>query len=112
MSTITQNALSWGKLYLKLGWSLVPISPDTKIPTIAWKKYQTTPPTVEEITSWIEKGWYLAVVTGEVSGIIVVDDDRIKNGLPEYGLLLLLWPLPNLEVDTIIINMIVRYILT
>lgn len=79
------KAISWAKLYLSLGWSLVPISPDTKIPTVAWKKYQETPPTLEEVTSWLNHGWYLAVVTGDVSGICVVDDDRIKHNLPEYG---------------------------
>lgn len=79
------KAISWAKLYLSLGWSLVPISPDTKIPTVAWKKYQETPPTLEEVTGWLNKGWYLALVTGDVSGICVVDDDRIKHNLPEYG---------------------------
>jgi len=79
------KAISWAKLYLSLGWSLVPISPDTKIPTVAWKKYQETPPTLEEVTSWLNKGWYLALVTGDVSGVCVVDDDRIKHNLPEYG---------------------------
>lgn len=79
------KAISWAKLYLSLGWSLVPISPDTKIPTVAWKKYQESPPTLEEVTTWINKGWYLALVTGDVSKVCVIDDDRIKHNLPEYG---------------------------
>lgn len=73
------------KSYLELNWSLIPILPDTKRPPIKWAKYQETRATFDEVMSWVEKGWYLAVVTGDISGVCVIDDDRVKHGLPEYG---------------------------
>ena len=85
ISVTKETALKWANVYLKLGWSLVPISPDTKVPTIKWSIYQERQPTIEEVTKWINKGWYLAVVTGPISGVCVIDDDRIKHDLPEYG---------------------------
>jgi len=68
-----------------LGWSLVPIVPETKTPAIAWKEFQERRPTMEEVTEWIKKGWHLAVVTGDISGVLIVDDDRVKHGLQEWG---------------------------
>jgi len=43
-----------------------------KKPLIKWKEYQDRKPTFEEIASWPE-GCNLAIVTGAVSGIVVVD---------------------------------------
>lgn len=73
------------KWYLEIGWSLIPIIPATKQPAIKWAEFQERKPTLDEVTSWINKGWYLAVVTGDISGILVVDDDRVKHGLNEWG---------------------------
>lgn len=77
--------LNYAKAYLDYGWSLIPIAPDTKKPTIKWTEFQRRQPTLDEVTGWINKGWYLAVVTGDISGILIVDDDRVKNGLKEWG---------------------------
>jgi len=78
--------LEYAKRYLSFGWSIIPISPDTKTPTIKWAKYQENPPTLEEVEAWLEKGWHLALVTGKVSGVVIVDDDRKKHGLDEWDL--------------------------
>lgn len=77
--------IDYAKQYISFGWSLIPIVPETKMPAIKWKKYQEQKATLLEIEEWLNKGWYLAVVTGDISGILIVDDDRVKNGLGEWG---------------------------
>ena len=79
------EGLRWARIYIELGWSLVPISPDTKVPTVKWGEFQERRATIEEVISWLKRGWWLAVITGDISGICIIDDDRVKNGLPEYG---------------------------
>lgn len=71
------------KSYLELGWSLIPILPESKKPAIKWAEYQERQATKEEVASWLKNGWWLAVVTGDISKICVVDDDRVKNNLEE-----------------------------
>lgn len=81
--------------YLDIGWSLTPIrhikDPQTgdvsKNFPVKWKEYQDRLPTKLEVDNWIEQGYYLAVVTGHLSSVVVVDDDRVKNGLPEYKII-------------------------
>ena len=76
------------KYYLSLGWSLLPMQflkdEDGKMvkkPMVKWKDFQYKQPTIEEVTHWLEQGWFLGIITGKVSGIVIVDDDRIKHGL-------------------------------
>lgn len=78
------NPLDHAKIYLELGWSLIPIIPKTKTPSIPWMEFQARRATITEVEEWLAKGWYLAVVTGDISGVLVVDDDRIKHGLNEW----------------------------
>ncbi len=63
------------------GFSIIPIDGKTKKPLIEWQKYQTIPATKEEIKDWFEK--YpeagIAIVTGKISGICVVDIDPRNN---------------------------------
>lgn len=56
----------------------------TKRPMVKWKEYQDRRATKEEVYEWIEKGWSLGVITGHLSGIDVVDDDRIKANLDPW----------------------------
>lgn len=79
--------------YLKMGWSLLPMKfisdKDGKMvkkPMVEWKQYQYRVPTMEEVTSWIDKGYFLGLITGKLSGVVVVDDDRVKHGLKEANL--------------------------
>ena len=63
--------------YVQLGWSTIPVGAD-KRPLIAWAAYQTRAPTPEEIDAWWRR-WPdagVGVVTGAVSGLLVVDVDR------------------------------------
>jgi KaiC/GvpD/RAD55 family RecA-like ATPase len=63
--------------YVARGWSVIPIQYKSKIPAIAsWKDYQTRLPTDEELRGWFSSGDHnIAVVTGSVSGLVVLDFD-------------------------------------
>lgn len=64
--------------YLDEGLSVIPILAETKRPAIRWKEYQSRLPTEEEITQWFTT-WpeaNIAVVTGELSGVVIVDCDN------------------------------------
>lgn len=72
--------------YLKQGWSVIPIKQGTKLPALAsWLEFQKRPPTKEEIERWWTK-WpkaNIALVCGEISGVIVVDIDPKSGGTTE-----------------------------
>ena len=75
--------LKAARYYKKLGFSVIPIAPGKKAPPIIeWEEYQHKLPTDEEITKW----WTdtpkanIAIVTGKISNLFVVDLDRYKEG--------------------------------
>src|SRR5258708_7053097 len=77
-NTNKETALS----YLRRGFSVIPL--DKKVPRIEWIKYQTQRPTENEINNWWNQ-WpdaNIGIVTGAISGIIVVDVDGGK--IPEF----------------------------
>lgn len=53
------------------GFSIIPMGDDKK-PLVKWKEYQDRKPTFEEIAAW-PPTCNLAIVTGAVSGLVVVD---------------------------------------
>jgi putative DNA primase/helicase len=61
---------------IQYGWSVIPVAAN-KRPTIStWKPYQERHPTPEELSAWDKRdpaAW--AVVTGSVSGIVILDFD-------------------------------------
>jgi hypothetical protein len=65
----------------EIGWSVIPVGIDKK-PLIAWKEYQSRKATRDEITKWLQDfpNANLGVVTGEISGITVVDIDPRHGG--------------------------------
>lgn len=70
------------KKYLEKGWSVIPVARN-KIPLINWKLYQDKLATTEEIEDWW-KTWpdaNIGVVTGKISGIVVIDIDVKSGGL-------------------------------
>ena len=76
--TILKAALKYREIYK---FSIIPVTKD-KRPYIKWEKYQNELSTIEEINDWFKK-WpeaNLAVVTGKVSGIAVIDIDT-KEGM-------------------------------
>ena len=70
------NMATVGKL-LALNLTLIPVEQRGKRPAVAWKRYQTTPPTADELETWFGNGHHqnIGILTGATSGIVVVDTD-------------------------------------
>lgn len=76
--------------YAELGWSIIPISPRDKKPLVKWQKYQTTRASAKQLQDWAKR-WpsaSIAVVTGKLSGVFVIDQDSAEgqafaSALPE-----------------------------
>jgi len=56
------------------GWSVIPVDPKSKKPRVRWRQYQQRQATTQEIESWRDEKAF-AVVTGKLSGIVVLDLD-------------------------------------
>ena len=64
------------------GWSVIPLRHGTKMPLVPWERYQRELPGEQEIRGWLGL-WpdaNLAVVTGSVSGVVVLDVDPRHDG--------------------------------
>jgi hypothetical protein len=68
--------------YAGLGWSVVPIARRSKRPLIAWTALQTRAADESEIHDWFRRwpGANIAVVTGALSGLVVLDIDPGHGG--------------------------------
>jgi hypothetical protein len=68
--------------YIAHGWSIIPIRSGDKRPLVRWEEFQYRRPHVEEVRAWFsvwpEAG--IAVVTGAVSGVVVLDIDPRHGG--------------------------------
>lgn len=68
--------------YAARGWSVIPVEARGKRPMVAWQEYQQRPATVDEIAQWYRR-WpraNVAIVTGAVSGLVVIDVDPQHGG--------------------------------
>ncbi len=86
--------------YLSMGWSIIPLRLSDKKPAVEWKGYQDRQPTEDEVTAWFDHGvpdgnggsttaFGLAVITGHLSGLVVVDcdnQDALTYAVTEAGL--------------------------
>lgn len=73
--------------YIERGWSIIPIKARSKLPLVtSWKVYQDIRCTKEEAQEWWGKNPEagIALVCGEISGVIVVDIDK-KEGVKSEG---------------------------
>jgi len=50
---------------------------DGKVPALPWREYQSRLPTADELATWFRTPQNIAVVTGAVSGVVVVDADAM-----------------------------------
>jgi len=90
--------------YAEAGWSVVPMAPRSKQPLIVWREFQERRARTDEIHAWFRR-WpqaNIAVVTGVISGIVVIDIDPRHGG--EASLKILegeVGPIPStLEAET------------
>lgn len=69
--------------YLEEGWNVIPVD-QNKRPKISWKEYQQRKVTKADIEDWWSRwpGAGIAVLTGEISGLVVIDVDE-KQGLEQ-----------------------------
>ncbi len=67
--------------YLERGWSVIPLR--GKLPLFSWKDFQTRRATANEVASWFADDRRVptgvAVVTGLLSGVVVVDCDTTSD---------------------------------
>jgi hypothetical protein len=69
--------LAW--LYDSLEFSMIPIRPGTKQPSVNWRQYQTKHASIVDVFGWIDAGNGLGVVLGQVSnGWVCRDFDDIR----------------------------------
>lgn len=68
--------------YLSYGWSVIPIRPREKRPLIQWQIYQAEHPSVDQVKSWFDEHpeANVGVVTGSISGLVVLDVDSAHGG--------------------------------
>ncbi len=77
----TTSRLTSALHYQAIGWSIIPVNKN-KIPYLkTWREFQKRKPTEQELRSWWSKwpGANPAVVTGEISGLVVLDIDIKHN---------------------------------
>jgi len=68
--------------YIDQGFSVIPVAKSTKKPLLkAWKEFQSRIATAEELEQWWDK-WpdaNIAIITGKISNLVVVDADSQKG---------------------------------
>lgn len=81
--------------YIKSGYSVIPLKPRDKTPVILWKEFQERYATDDELVKWFKNTENnIAVITGEISKVSVLDidsQDALKlaksKGLPKTKLI-------------------------
>lgn len=79
---IESPALTWARHYLEQGFSVIPFNSKRKKGIVDWTEFQERMPTEDEIKEWFGnerqfKG--MAIITGGISGLAVVDIDSHKD---------------------------------
>ena len=68
--------------YQSMGWSVIPVKANSKEPAVAWAKFQSERADETQIREWFEKTNYnLGIITGDISGHLLVVDMDVKQGL-------------------------------
>lgn len=82
MSEEHKTTRDWARCYRRMGWSVIPVRPRAKISLLAWEPFQTHLATATQIEGWF-RSWpdaNLGIVTGAISGLVVLDVDPIHGG--------------------------------
>jgi hypothetical protein len=82
MSAEPSSILAAARACLARGWSIIPIEARGKRPAVAWLEFQHRQPTPEELAQWFggRRDANLGIVTGAVSGLVVLDVDPRHGG--------------------------------
>lgn len=72
------SVLDEALFYESLGWSVIPISTRSKMPTVSWEIFQTEKADATQIHKWFDQSTLnLGIITGDISGrIVVIDIDK------------------------------------
>jgi hypothetical protein len=82
-ATEAPQTLQAATAYLQRGWSVIPAPIGAKRALVQWKLWQTTLPDLELWQAWAHR-WpraNIAIVTGRLSGIVILDVDPRHGGL-------------------------------
>lgn len=72
----TMKTLDHAKKLIASGISVFPLRKGEKIPAISWKEFQSRHATEAELVKWFGNDDHdIAIVTGKISGITVIDTD-------------------------------------
>ncbi len=68
--------------YLARGWSVIPVRAREKRPAVPWKAYQTKYVSEKTLHDWFRRSpdFNVAIVTGALSGLVVLDVDPRHGG--------------------------------
>lgn len=83
--TVQEAALE----YLRRGWSVIPVLAGEKRPAVRWLEFQHRRPEEAELMEWFRR-WpnvNVGIVTGMVSGLVVLDVDRKHGGIESLAVL-------------------------
>jgi hypothetical protein len=82
MNSSSDNPQDAALAYLSRGWSVIPMRTRSKRPIVAWHGYQQQRPDVGDVKHWYAR-WpdaNVGIVTGRLSGLVVVDVDSRHDG--------------------------------
>jgi hypothetical protein len=82
VATEANDRLTVALGYLRRGWSVIPMEPGGKRPLVAWRAFQTSLASAEVVEGWFTRwpGANVGLVTGRVSGLVVLDVDARHGG--------------------------------
>ncbi len=74
---------NWALRYLAHGWSVIPVRAGDKRPATRWKEFQTRIAHEKEVRNWFRQQpeANIAVVTGKISNLVVMDVDPQHGGV-------------------------------